>query len=309
LKAGKDFVNDDAYQDLVRRGFIPVPVGDSQFDILSNEGEATVRMKDGVEYVMRFGKVAGIETAPEEDEKKTAAEKSDGKKDAKADAKGDAAKIETAKADENSPDHKDSDKQDADKKEKGTGLSRYIMVMAQFNPELLAKPELDPLPEIKKAPEKPAADKKSDAKKGDTKAGDKTGTAAKGEKADAKGKADAKDAKSDTTKPADAKTDAAATEEDQEAIEAERDRIEKENKRKQDAYDEKVKAGQQKAKELNARFADWYYVVNDETYRKIHLGKAEIVKKKADDSKNGKDPSAGNAPKNPFEGLNGLRNN
>ncbi len=61
---------------------------------------------------------------------------------------------------------------------------------------------------------------------------------------------------------------------DQEAIEAERDRIEKENHRKQDEYDEKVKKGEQRAKELNARFADWYYVVGDETYRKIHLGQS-----------------------------------
>ena len=41
-----------------------------------------------------------------------------------------------------------------------------------------------------------------------------------------------------------------------------------------------MKKGQQRAKELNARFADWYYVVGDETYHKIHLGQAEIVKKK-----------------------------
>ena len=72
-----------------------------------------------------------------------------------------------------------------------------------------------------------------------------------------------------------------------EALEAEQERIEKANRRKQDEYDEKVKKGQQRAKELNARFADWYYVVGDETYRKIHLGQAEIVKKKGPQERQG----------------------
>jgi hypothetical protein len=70
------------------------------------------------------------------------------------------------------------------------------------------------------------------------------------------------------------------------------------------SFDEKVKAGQQKAKELNARFADWYYVVGEDTYRKIHVGKSDIIKKKPKDTKDGKD-SATTPPANPFN-LNAL---
>ena len=47
---------------------------------------------------------------------------------------------------------------------------------------------------------------------------------------------------------------------------------------KQDEYDDKVKKGQERVKELNDRFADWYYVISDDVYRKIHLTRADIVK-------------------------------
>ena len=77
--------------------------------------------------------------------------------------------------------------------------------------------------------------------------------------------------------------------------EAERERIEKQNRIKQDEYNDKVKAGQDRVKELNARFADWYYVVSDETYRKIHLGEDQIVKKKAPEK-----AADATLPANPF---------
>jgi hypothetical protein len=60
----------------------------------------------------------------------------------------------------------------------------------------------------------------------------------------------------------------------------ERDRVEKENQRKQDAYDKQVEDGRKLAKQLNSRFADWYYIVSDATYKKIHLGRDDVIKKK-----------------------------
>jgi hypothetical protein len=41
-----------------------------------------------------------------------------------------------------------------------------------------------------------------------------------------------------------------------------------------------VKAGEKRVKELNERFADWYYIISDATYRKIHLSREDVVKKK-----------------------------
>jgi hypothetical protein len=46
------------------------------------------------------------------------------------------------------------------------------------------------------------------------------------------------------------------------------------------AYEEKVKAGEAKVKELNARFADWYYVISAESYNKLHVARKDVVKEK-----------------------------
>ena len=58
-----------------------------------------------------------------------------------------------------------------------------------------------------------------------------------------------------------------------------RRRVERENRRKQDDFDEKVKAAQKRVRELNGRFADWYYVVPDKEYAKIHLTRSSAVQK------------------------------
>jgi hypothetical protein len=63
-------------------------------------------------------------------------------------------------------------------------------------------------------------------------------------------------------------------------LEAEKTRVEAENKRMQEEYDEKVKEAQKKVKELNERFAEWYYVIPEDVYKKIHLGRDDVVKKK-----------------------------
>jgi hypothetical protein len=68
--------------------------------------------------------------------------------------------------------------------------------------------------------------------------------------------------------------------EKREALQEERRRITKENRRKQEEYDKKVAAGKKRMEDLNARFADWYYVIPDKVYRKLHLGRTDIIKKK-----------------------------
>ncbi len=67
-----------------------------------------------------------------------------------------------------------------------------------------------------------------------------------------------------------------------------RDDIIKENDRKQKEYDDKVAKGKKRVDELNERFEAWYYVISDETYNKIRLGRDDIIKKKEkkDDDKN-----------------------
>lgn len=193
LKVAADFTsNEDALASLQEKGFFPALLEENgPAELFSNEGEIRLDMKDGIEYVLRFGQIAG--NGP------TA-------KDAKKKANG-----------------KDKDK-------KSTGVNRYLFVMADFNPNAIPKPKFETYTEPKK----------DEAKKGDAK------------------------------KP----------EVDKKAEDAERARIEKDNKRKQDEYEQQIADGKKHVAELNARFADWYYVISDEVYRKIHLGREEIVVKK-----------------------------
>ena len=61
-------------------------------------------------------------------------------------------------------------------------------------------------------------------------------------------------------------------------LKAEQERVTKENQRKIDERNDKIKAAQDKVQTLNYRFADWYYVISEEVYNKIHLGRADVVK-------------------------------
>lgn len=52
----------------------------------------------------------------------------------------------------------------------------------------------------------------------------------------------------------------------------------KEQHDKYQVWERKVRAGRELSETLNARFADWYYVISDESFKKIHLSKAELRK-------------------------------
>jgi hypothetical protein len=204
LKAEEKFTGDrEAVASLAERGFFPFQTG----EILSSNGETVVGMKDGVEYLLRFGN--GTSVAGE--------------------AQGGSVK-------------------DASAPDDTTG--RYLFVMARFNESLLEKPKLDPLPEVPEGAEKKDADKQDDDKK---------------EAAEGQQEADEAEAKA------------------QAALE-ERRRVERENRRKEEEYDGKVKAAQKRVRELNSRFADWYYVVSDAEYAKIHLDRTGVIQKKAADA-------------------------
>ncbi len=231
LKVTADLASNAAgVQSLGKKGFYVARAEYGPAELFSNDGEIHLMMKDGVEYVLRFGQIAG-----------------------------------------SGPAAKDKGKSGDKAKDQSTGLNRYLLVMAAFNPDAIAKPQLEKLPEPANAKE---AEKKS-------------------------GEKPAKDVK--TAKKPDEKKPAA----DGKALEAERARIEKENKRKQEEYDQQIADGQKKVKELNARFADWYYVISDEVYRKIHLGRDEIVMKKPKKEPE-KGKNAGRIPSTSIESLEKL---
>ena len=179
LKSADDFTsNPEAVESLGRKGFFVAEMN-GQVGIYSNEGEIRVVMKDGVQYILRFGAIAG--SGPSKTNKDDQAEQS------------------------------------------GGGVNRYLFVMIEFSSDMIPKPQFEPLPVENKDEEK--------------------------------------------------------TPEEQTAFEAEHERIEKENKRKQEEYEQKIADGKKHVAELNDRFADWYYIIADDVYRKIHLSRDEVFKK------------------------------
>jgi hypothetical protein len=51
-----------------------------------------------------------------------------------------------------------------------------------------------------------------------------------------------------------------------------------------EAWKQRVAEAENKAEELNARFADWYYVISADSFDKVHLGRADLLKEKKEDS-------------------------
>ena len=68
-------------------------------------------------------------------------------------------------------------------------------------------------------------------------------------------------------------------------IQKHRAEIEKANARLQERYNEQVESGKKQSAELNKRFADWYYIISEDVFKKIHLGKENLIRpKKTDDA-------------------------
>ena len=87
-------------------------------------------------------------------------------------------------------------------------------------------------------------------------------------------------------------------EEWQERLEAEQEKITKENRRIMDDRKDRLASAQQRVRELNARFGDWYYVIPEETYAQLRIKRDELLRSAA-----GEDGSLKVAPKFDFPGL------
>jgi hypothetical protein len=217
-------------------------------ELFSANGEVHVGMKDGVEYVLRFGNVAGIEEGSTE-----------------------------------------------------TKLNRYLFVMARLDESKFAPPELEVEPAdvpADKPSDKPAekptekpAEKPTEkpAEKPSEKPAGGSGGACAAEDDKPAAEKPSKDEKPAAEKPAAEKpaeeekpaAESAPPAEKKIDIAAERERIKRDNQRKLDEFKERRKKATSRVQELNARFADWYFVISEDTYKKIHLGRADIIKEKA----------------------------
>ena len=262
LEAEASFLDDDeAVRSMQQRGFLPLASG----EILSTDGETVVGMKDGVEYVLRFG--AGTSVVQVEN----------------ADEAGDRSEVP----------------------------GRYLLVMARFNESLLEKPTLEPLPGDS---EEESAEEATEPEATEPEAAEPEAAepeAAEPEAAEPEAGAAARragpfrlvaQAEEDSAAVAEEEVTAAAPEVSgeappspppsaAEALQAadeaeakaqaareERRRVERENRRRQEEYDEQVDSAKKRVRELNGRFAAWYYIVSDEEYGKIHLSREDVVR-------------------------------
>jgi hypothetical protein len=128
----------------------------------------------------------------------------------------------------------------------GGGQGRYLFITAEFNEDLVPKPELAAMPDLAAL----GIDLPEDEP---------------GEPADEGAEGD------------EPPSGEAAQPSVKEAMEMARRKIDEDNAAKQAEHDRTLEAGRQRARDLNARFADWYFVISDETYGKIRLRREDIV--------------------------------
>jgi hypothetical protein len=165
------------------------------------------------------------------------------------------------------------------------------------------------MPELNQCTYTPSTDASSDTKAGESTDNQSTTPTEEEEEEAASADQTATTTESAEPAPADEKSTPAADSDDAkskelEKIIAERKRIETENQRKLDEYKATLDKGRQEVKDLNLRFGDWYFVVSNDTFQKIRLGRGDVIKKK--DATKKADASAAGAPGTAVPGLPSL---
>ncbi len=193
----------------------------------------------------------------------------------------------------------DSDKPDADaKKEDATSKEPDKDASAEKPPESKQtdSKKTDDVPEGAKGDDQVAAS--SDDKKEDDKKENDSEKNSPPKKSDVKTDEPKPDSKDEKDKPAgdkpesEAKKDEAKTDEPkktepktdpkaeyQEALkkyDVDKGRYNSDLK----SFESRIESGQAKVKELNDRFADWYYVISNDSFDKLRLKRADLIKKK-----------------------------
>lgn len=245
--------------DLNARGFRigPKAGGEEGIRLYANEGELTASTNSGISYTLRFGEIF---TGSQDEIESGFAKGEEDNKDAD-DKDGDSSKPD----DVDGPD---------------TKRSRYIFVSTSFDERFLTNKPVKPTepPEFEKEDSGDAAkDAKSEDAKDDGGKDDAKDTDKKPDDASADDAADDGKEKSDD----DAKDGEDNKDEDnaaaiREAYEAELKKYESDLK----AFEKTVADGKTKAKELNERFAAWYYVISADSFEKLRLSRDVMVQAK-----------------------------
>lgn len=360
LKGNKTLLsNKESISSLQRRGFFPDPEQKSGdvVDFFSKSGELVVTLKDGVQYLLRFGGPAGAEITAS-DEKETNEEekaedivsinrfllvttKVDESKFPQPDLEKLPETVDEIKAIENlkkqppvevgvppsttppsepaTPDpavKPETSEKPADEKPAVEPPATEPPATEKPATEKPTdeKPAVEPQAEVKPAEDKPADPKPAEEKPQENVPVDKP-EAVSSAPSNRQGKlvafqdpqAPQGDAKTTEEKKADnpVATPEPTEEEWKERLEAAREKITKENTRKIDQRNEKLLTAKKKVAELNARFADWYYVVSEDDYKKMRISLTELVQPKTAAAPSG----AGAQGFNPAAGFPGFPQN
>jgi len=209
LRQGETFdkIKDDP--SLQKSGFYLVTLPDlkvktvnAKRQLLSNEGDIQLRMKDGIRYHLRFGNLTGTES-----------------------------ELTPPPGEENQEPKEETPK---------IGANRYLFITADFDETSIPKPDIQEIPAV------PAEGSEEELTK-------------------------AKEAA---------------------------EQAEQSNKREQERYDTAVTDGQKRAEKLSSRFADWYYVIPEDVYTKIHLTESNTFRVKAANPPSGESSGIGNLSDN-----------
>lgn len=145
---------------------------------------------------------------------------------------------------------------------------------AETAPTVKDSDSCDPQEEPKQEPQEDKSTVEATAGQAEDKPQATDVTATAPEKTEASG---GETAAADASQPAKEEPPAKTEEELKEELEFVREQIAKENQRKIDDRKEKMDAARKRTQELNARFADWYYVVSDSVYKKLKVSREQLI--------------------------------
>jgi hypothetical protein len=167
------------------------------------------------------------------------------------------------------------------------GIQRYMVVTARLDESMLTPPTLEAetpgeveLP-VEPEPTEPA-DPASEDKPDDTDPEADGSDAVEDEPAEEAATSEGGEEKPAEEKPAEEKPaeDEPAAEVPAEPTAEEEEVAKLELERKMNEYQDKRNDAIKRVQELNERFADWYYLISEETYSKLHLGISDLITEK-----------------------------
>ena len=247
VKTEKDLVNDDRLRSmLAEKGFLPY-----RNELVGSEGEIRIQTSDAIEYILRFGNAAGLVTDDDNESK----------------------------------------------------LTRYMLVSAAVaEAQLVAKPapNSDSGPSINPPFTPPLGAGGQTGEDGD--AGDEadvnTADETNTDNSNTEAGTDAEPTESDSSEPettddpapedstADESAPTAGGEDDASPMPP--DTIppisEPDTSEQDDQIEAKRKEAEKKVADLNERFVNWYYVISEDEYKKLRLGRFDLIKEKEESS-------------------------